>query len=102
MKNKIIKKNNNLQGREWFANFLTQNPSLTMRTPQKLGTERALITYQEVEELFRKLYEFLAAEVTDCQAVLQNPQRIFNADESGFPLSAKKKKKKKNAKRSGP
>ena len=60
---------NNLPGREWFANFFTRNPSLTMRTPLKLGTERALITYQKVE-WYRKLYEFLAAEVPDYQTVL--------------------------------
>ena len=58
---------NNLSGKGWFAYFLTRNPSLTMRTPQKLDTERALITYQKVEEWYRKLYEILAAEVPDYQ-----------------------------------
>ncbi|XP_033753176.1 uncharacterized protein LOC117336676 [Pecten maximus] len=81
--------NNNMPGKDWFARFRLRNPELSTRTPQSLGHERALITKEMVDGWFFHLNKYLEAEVPNYKSLLNNPRRIFNADESGFPLCVK-------------
>lgn len=79
----------NLPGKDWYKRFRQRNPELTMRTPQSLGHERAMINKDMVEMWFSTLFKFLDSEVPDYKMLINNPRRIFNADESGFPLCIK-------------
>jgi len=52
-----------------------------------LGHQRSLISIEMVDGWFNRLKYFLKKEVPDSESLLQDPTRIFNADESVFPLS---------------
>lgn len=83
---------NNLPGKDWYHAFRRRNPSVTVRVPQSLGHERAAITEGMIHNWYHKLMEFLQKEVPDWEAMIKDPRRIFNADESGFPLCVKSDK----------
>ncbi|XP_033731184.1 LOW QUALITY PROTEIN: uncharacterized protein LOC117320803 [Pecten maximus] len=83
---------NNLPGKDWYSAFRKRNPSITTRVPQSLGHERAAITEGMITNWYKKLYEFLSQEVPDYEDLVKDPRRIFNADESGFPLCVKSDK----------
>lgn len=68
---------------------MKRHPDLSQRTPQALGHERAAVTLEKLEAWFKGVTEFLKAEVTDYEAMMNDPSRIFNADETGHPLSTK-------------
>lgn len=68
---------------------MMRHPSLSERTPQALTQQRAGITLQMVQNWFHGLETFLKSEVPDWADMMGNPTRVFNADETGFPLSAK-------------
>ena len=80
---------NNLPGHHWFELFRKRNPEMTMRTPMGLGQERAKINIDMISSWFDGVINYLVKEVPDHDRLLKNPRRIFNADESGFPLCAK-------------
>lgn len=54
-----------------------------------LGHERACINQDMINGWFDGLYAHLEKEVPDYKSLIKNPRRIFNADESGFPLHVK-------------
>ncbi|XP_060583014.1 uncharacterized protein LOC132739337 [Ruditapes philippinarum] len=45
-----------------------------------------------VDGWYKGLFEYLEKEVPDFQKLIGDPKRIFNADESGFPISVTSKK----------
>lgn len=81
---KELKKNfkNNMPGRKWYEGFLRRHPELSLRTPQNLTMSRASVKKIQIRRRFIEVYEFL--EAADLTTVLQDPTRIFNADESAF------------------
>ena len=80
---------NNLPGHHWFELFRKRNPEMTMRTPIGLGQEHAKINIDMISSWFDGVINYLVNEDPDRDRLLKNPGRIFNADESGFPLCAK-------------
>jgi hypothetical protein len=77
-------------GDKWYQKFLSRNPTVTQRTAQLLGHERADISETDVRNWFHDLDHFLSEEYTTTKKdILSDPRRIFNADESGFPLAPK-------------
>ena len=57
------------------------------RIPQKLGRERAVVSIEKIKSWYDGLFQYLEKEVADWQAMVKDPRRVFNCDESGFPLS---------------
>jgi hypothetical protein len=80
---------NNLPGNKWFHNFVKRHPDIVMRKPQGLGQERASVTLEKIQSWYDTLLAYLESEVPDYEKMIKNPRRIFNGDESGFPLSVK-------------
>lgn len=78
----------NKPGEDWFYGFCKRHPEITVRTPMQLGKERAVITPESICKWFSDLRNFVYHELND-QSLLLDPSRIYNADESGFPLSLK-------------
>ena len=68
------------------------NSTLSWRTPQQLGFQRNAVTHDDIQNWFAELQLYLVNEVVDHNALTQDPNRIWNMDESGFPLSVKKPK----------
>ena len=76
----------NLPGNYWFRAFINRHPDLTERTALSLGHERAIISKEMLQVWFDGVHTFLEKEIPDWKLLLKDPRRIFNADESGFPL----------------
>jgi len=63
---------------------------MTFRKPMSLWHERAAVTLEKIEAWFKCVHAFLENEFKDEHvSLLTDPRRIFNADESGFPLAVK-------------
>jgi hypothetical protein len=73
----------------WVYGFLRRHPRISPRTPENLGFQRAYITERGIRDWFERLDIFLREEHDlDANIFLSelNADRIFNLDESGFPL----------------
>lgn len=79
----------NLPGKDWFQKFKKRHPEIALRTPMALGQERASISYDMILGWYDVLFAFLEKEIPDYRNMLKDPRRVFNADESGFPLAVK-------------
>ncbi|XP_053376472.1 uncharacterized protein LOC128547525 [Mercenaria mercenaria] len=80
---------NNKPGKDWFYSFKKRHPDVSERTAMNLGHQRAIVNLAMVEGWYAGLYEYLKSEVQDYENLVKDPRRIFNADESGFPLCFK-------------
>ena len=58
------------------------------RVPTPIGKERAIVTTKTVDHWFDRFYEYL--EEVNALSILDEPERIFNCDESGFALGGRK------------
>ena len=77
----------NRPGNYWFRAFIGRHPELTERKAMSLGHERAIISADMLQGWFDGVNSFLEKEIPSWKQLLNDPRRIFNADESGFPLS---------------
>lgn len=82
----------NKPGRKWINNFFARHPSLNLRTTVQLGKERAIINKEKIVKWFEELEKYVTDEVGD-PMLLQDPTRIYNADESGISLCQTKNRK---------
>ena len=74
----------------WVYRCLNRHPDVSARIPENLGHQRTYVTEQSLRNWFEGLQQFLLQERSlDAVDFLStgNAARIFNADESGFPLS---------------
>ena len=74
----------------WVYGFLNRHPRSSARTPENFGFQRANVTEESIRGWFERLEDFLKTEHNlDAKEFLseRNGDRIFNADESGFPLA---------------
>ena len=73
----------------WVYRFLQRHPELSARTPENLGFQRAYVTETSIRKWFDNLEKFLLDEhgISASQFLVEgNGHRVFNLDESGFPL----------------
>ena len=80
----------NKPSKNWVYRFLNRHPELSRRTPENLGHQRAYVNEPQVRNWFRDLANFLEEEHGINAVEFLSPanaSRIFNVDESGFPLS---------------
>lgn len=76
-------------GEDWIIGFMKRHPTLTLRKPEQLKKTRLkAITNQEVLKDFFHLFRTLCVE----NNIFNDPSRIYNVDESGFPLDASRTK----------
>ena len=75
----------NYPGKDWWYTFLRRHPELSVRLPESIQMARASsCTAERLDEWYREFGEFV--KFHNLQGKLQ---RIWNADESGFPLCPK-------------
>ncbi|XP_041471793.1 uncharacterized protein LOC121421197 [Lytechinus variegatus] len=77
----------NRPGRRWWTSFRARNPKLVFRKAQSVGKERTAVTKNRIDRWFEDLEKYL--EEHNARSILEEPSRIFNADESGFPLGGR-------------
>ena len=58
------------------------------RVPTPIGKERAIVSTLTVDHWFDRFCDYL--EEMNALSILEEPQRLFNCDESGFALGGKK------------
>ena len=75
--------------RQWLKNYMKNHPELSVRTPLALGKERALVSRESLSMWFNEMKEYMDS--VDI-SILVSPDRLFNADETGFSLCPKGKK----------
>ena len=74
----------------WVYRYLNRHPELSCRVPENLGHQRARVNENQVRGWFTNLVTFLREEhQIDAEEFFSNTNasRIFNLDESGFPLA---------------
>ena len=76
-------------GKDWFKAFCRSNPEVAQRVPQLLGYERSYIPLEKLHKWYEMCTSFLQEEEPSWKEMLSDPSRLFNADESGFPLCVK-------------
>lgn len=69
-------------GRKWMELFLKRHPKISERVPESINKARAMVTPEKIRNFFRYVMEHLEEEGT--LDILEDPSRIFNADESGY------------------
>ncbi|CAH0549892.1 unnamed protein product [Brassicogethes aeneus] len=74
-------------GQKWYLNFLRRHPEISLREAETITKARALITEESIRLWFRNLRMYLTQ--NNCIDILDDPSRILNGDESGFPLCPK-------------
>lgn len=77
----------NRPGRKWYEAFTRRHPLVAERECQNLTAARASVTEEGLRAWFKEVYQYL--ENTKNVDVLNDPNRIFNMDESGFFLNPK-------------
>ena len=86
----------NLPSPVWVHRFVKRHPTMSMRTPEHLGHQRKMLSETQLREWFKQLEDFFFSEhriIAKDFFVPENASRIFNLDESGFPLGGGKKLK---------
>ncbi|CAH0560708.1 unnamed protein product [Brassicogethes aeneus] len=77
----------NKPGRTWLASFLKRNPEISNRVAQNLTSSRAAVKKESIEKWFTEVYSYL--QQSNSEDILQDPCRVFNADETAFFLNPK-------------
>ena len=73
--------------KNWYYLFMKRFPYLGIRQAQLLSRERAGVTRKGIEEWYEEFQRYLIE--TGNIDILQEPNRIFNCDETGFPIAPK-------------
>jgi len=76
-----------IPGRFWWEGFERRHPQLSIRVPQNLTLSRATVTESQLRSWFAEVEDHLLRE--GLFEILQDPTRVFNADESAFFLNPK-------------
>lgn len=74
-------------GRHWYEAFLKRNPIISKRVCQALTTARVNATEEKIRGWFQRVRKYF--EDNNLMAVLEDPARVFNCDESAFFLCPK-------------
>ncbi|KAH9627760.1 hypothetical protein HF086_001774 [Spodoptera exigua] len=78
---------NNRPGKKWYSLFLKRHPVLSERTAQNLSKAREEVTEDDILRWFDVIKSYL--ENKGLLEVINDPERIFNSDESAFYLQPK-------------
>ena len=81
---------NDRPSEKWYRGFMNRHPNLHYRMVSALCKERASVSFDNIFEWFMDLRNFLIE--TGNQDMFEDPTRIYNCDETGFPLAPKPKK----------
>lgn len=71
-------------GRKWFDAFMRRHPDLSIKEAEHINKAQALITEEKIRNWFREITDLLTPEE---QEILNDPQRVWNCDETSFCLS---------------
>lgn len=73
---------NNMPGKKWVALFYDRHPEIAEKKAEGISTSRALVSTEDLKQWHQSLKNYLVEE--NALDIIEDPKRIFNADESGF------------------
>ena len=73
----------NLPGYDWLASFLKCHPEIISRVPELLKKSQAKSAANK--RIFDEWFQLLKTTLED-NMLIDMPERVYNADESSFPL----------------
>ena len=76
-------------GQKWWEGFMRRHPRVGWRKAELLGKERATVTNEKLDKWFVDLVDYLEQDVEGGVEIMTKANRLFNADEIGFPLQGK-------------
>ncbi|KAK9675185.1 hypothetical protein QE152_g40579 [Popillia japonica] len=74
-------------GDKWLKLYLNRNPEIVKRNTEIISKSRAAVTENAIREWFKDLRAFL--ESGNNLNMIENPLRVFNADETGVRTCTK-------------
>ena len=72
---------------KWYKVFMKRHPVFRYKMSQALAREHCGISYTDLAQWFDELRDFILNE--NHPQILDDATRIYNCDETGFPLSPK-------------
>lgn len=75
---------NNRPGPGWLKAFLKRHPTLVKRTSEGVTKASACVSEADIKKWFLEIRNYLTCE--NLLEAIQDPKRVFNADETGFQL----------------
>ena len=75
---------------KWYRGYMERHPNLHYRMVSALCKERASISFDNIYEWFLDLHNFVVG--IGLPNLFEDPTRVYNCDEMGFPLAPKPKK----------
>lgn len=78
---------NNQPGEKWFKLFMRRHPDISQRHTEVINMGKARVTEEKIKQWHESLKDHLVQE--NALSILEDPSRIFNADESGFYTNPK-------------
>lgn len=81
---------NNTPGKTWYYAFLRRKPELSLRTAEAVTTASSNVSANDIRKWFTQISAYLKEKgLID---ILDDPRRIFNADETNFMFCPKNRK----------
>lgn len=77
----------NLPGQTWYKCFLRRHPRTSLRTPEGVSDASSKVSETDIRGWFKEISDYF--EEKDLLSVLEDPTRIYNADETSFQLCPK-------------
>lgn len=72
-------------GRKWYKSFMQRHSDIKLKLSRNLSYARARVSEENIRAWFKDVQSYLERE--NLSDLLNDPTRIFNADETGFLLS---------------
>lgn len=79
----------NTPGRGWYQRFLARHPEITIRTSEAVSAASSKVSEKDIRGWFSNIEQHLQRE--EIIHILEDPNRIFNGDETNFLLCPKSK-----------
>lgn len=76
-----------IPGDTWYQSFLRRHPEISVREAEGINSARAAVTESRVRLWFTDLREYIKS--VNALDIFEEPDRIFNGDETGFSLCPK-------------
>lgn len=74
-------------GQKWYKNFLRRHPEISVREPEAINKAREAVKENSIRQWFKDLELFLNER--GLSNIMEDPERILNADETGVSLCPK-------------
>lgn len=80
----------NWPGLGWYQSFLRRHPNISLRTPEGVTAASSCVSENDIKYWFQNIEDLLKE--GNALVILQDPDRIFNGDETVFLLCPKRSK----------